>query len=213
MRQRWKKSYYLSWLRADVFLKIVIISTQPTAHQKHLHTPYHIFFLPFFEHISHFVYPSLLFFFPSFLAHSPFLPWRHLRVLYTHACIHTHRRHNAHAHNTVCCTKFVDFPTNPQYLRRYDRAFNSSRSVSNSLLMQPTTVVYGAYCNLCAFKWVSGHWKPMNLFVRSLVYKFFYLISISCLLLSFQIATTATTMHAYIQKDHFVPNETHCNPL
>lgn len=135
MRQRWKKSYYLSWLPSRcLFLKIVIICTQPTAHQEHLHTRtqhINIFFLPFYENsffLSSFC-ESFVIFSSPFLSHSPCLSWCIVRVYFvytvrthaqTHALIPTHHRHNAHA----CCTTFVDI------------IFNKSTISSSSMIMQ-----------------------------------------------------------------------------
>lgn len=111
--------------------KIVIICTQPTAHQEHLHTPYHILFSSFFLILC--VYRSFGFFLLFLISFSFFCPdgvcmcsaCIHIRM---HALIQAHHRHNAHA----CCTihiRWYYFQTNPQYHRhRWRSCINNSSS-------------------------------------------------------------------------------------
>lgn len=187
---------------------LLFVRNQLHTKNTYTHTPYHNFFLSFFEHFSHFVCLSL-FFSSFFLSHSPFFA---LTVL---ACIHTHTY--ASQTQCTCMLHYIRWyiSTNPQYHRSHDRALTAvvaaAAAAATVCWCNPQIVVW--CIAICEFKWISGHWKPMNLFVRSLVYTFFYLISISCLLLSFQIATTATTNNTRLHSKGSFCTEAHCNPL
>lgn len=240
MQSKWdndEKSYYLSWLQSRcLFLKIVIICMQPTAHQEHLHTRTHqhtqhitIFFFLFTSSFFHILCVfRCFFFFSSFFISFSLVVLMVLAcivrvcVVYavrtyarTHALIPTHHRHNAQCsmHMHVALHSLILFPTNPQYHRSRWSYISSSNSGSNSLPMQPTTHIDVWCIAICESKWISGHWKTQWIysfarsFVRWLVHTIFLPDFLQMPALCFSDSYNNTDVHIHI---HIHKGSTFC---